>query len=241
MNRGWLLGAWVVALSAFAQVDQTSPRALWLLGADLHTRGVGGVVEVFWHRRDRTNWLTAWRLSTFKDPREIKITNQFVNRRTLPYVYGKQYYVALNTLSVGRRRIIAQGNDPMSVTVASVWQVGAAAAVLIPVYLEIIHYDPVTQQVDYREERFDPVLHVDQRFIAGGVSWTRGIKEATWMPGLYGQAALQFDLPGYWALRAAVRMGAEVMAFPAPLPVMAYVANDQLILTLFLGVRLFEL
>ncbi len=224
-----------------AQVTMRPPRSLWMLGADLHTRGMGGVVEMFWRRRFSSNAITAFRLTTYKDPREVKISNQSVNRQTLPYVYGKENYVALVTLSSGIRRMIARGDDPMSIAISGIFQGGVVSAILIPVYLEIIHYDPVTREVSYQVERYDPLIHVDQRFIAGGVSWTYGLKEASWMPGLYGQAALQFDLPTYWTLHLAARIGIDLLAFPSELPVMAYVSNDRIVALPFLGIRLFEL
>ncbi len=228
------------ALPLTAQEDVPSRPTTFLLQAKLHTRGLGGGFEVFWRKRYSHNLTTGFFVSSFKDLRQIKISNQFVDRRTQPYVYGKLHHVVLLGLTGGRRQVIARRNDPMAIEVAAVFQGGVLGAVLIPTYLEIVHYDPVTQAISFSVERYDPLVHVDQRYIAGGVPWTYGLRKASWMPGLYGQAAMAFGLPSYWSAQFSLRMGVDLMAFPAPLPLMAYIKNEQIFAVLFLSVLVYD-
>gem|GEM_PF-5699239 len=238
MLAGGLL-MWAAAL--IGQEPQPAHPTTFLLQGMLHTRGIGGGGELFWRKRYDHNLTTGFFLSSFKDLRQIKISNQFLDRRTQPYAYGKLNHVLLLGLTGGRRQVIAHRNDPMAIEVASVFQGGVIGAVLIPVYLEIIHYDPTTQQVSFAIERYDPLVHIDQRFIAGGAPWTYGMREAEWMPGLFGQAALEFGLPSYWGARFSLRMGVDALAFPDELPMMAYVKNEQIFAVLFLSLLVYDL
>lgn len=201
------------------------------VGILFHTQGIGITAR-------RGYYLNAFAvrnigidLAHFKHPKEIQTTNPiYENGR--PYVYGKQNTLQILRLWYGRQSLHAEKLRRDAVRFGTFWKVGAAFAVLKPVYLEIGYPDI---PYDYTAtERYDPSAHFSDN-IYGRADWSNGLDELTFVPGVHASYGLDFEYGDERFMTKALTTGVSVDAFLVAPEVFAanFEQNSRLFVTLF--------
>jgi hypothetical protein len=110
-----------------------------------------------------------------------------------------------------------------------VYSIGASAALLKPVYIDV--YYPYTDGRPggyLASEKYDPEKHQDVFRIYGNSSSTTGLSETKLTLGGYGRAGLQVEWGPYPDETRSLEGGVTVDAFSKGIPIMAHSNADQL-------------
>lgn len=176
-----------------------------------------------------------WRL---KHPKEVRIQNQqYINPRA--YTFGKQNDLFALHFGYGIEKLIFEKAEKRGVEVRYRLSGGLTAALLKPVYLEIIYIvDPFSPNGSLpRTELYDPDKHFADN-IQGGAPFTRGLDEIKIRPGIYAKGGLSFEWGSFTEEVRILETGLAVDFFPMDMPIMAFATNNQVYLSLYLGIQL---
>lgn len=176
--------------------------------------------------------------ANMKHPKEFKSYNPYYEDAK-GYVYGKLNGFYLLRPTIGIKNVLFDKIRPGGVQVSYELMGGPSLGFLKPVYLEI-GYPDVPYDV-IREERYDPEDHrVDN--IYGRASWSKGLGEMKFHPGLYGKFGMNFEYAGDNERIQAIETGLMVDAFLRKVPIMAVeevdgVSNDRIFLNLYVCLK----
>jgi len=234
--KGAMLLFWFVPVQAqddgVAQFIQSRERSAYLLG---HTLGYGFGFQqgqilnihntLFWHAE----------IVTLKHPKEFRRTNEsFPNTRT--YVYGKLNRIYLLRGGMTLHRNITNKPYWGGVQVRYGLSGGVNLAMSEPVYLYILYYN-VNEGTFYRNlEQYNPDKHFADHIYGRGPLGA-GVKQMKFFPGLYAKGSLFFEYSGNSEVVRALEVGGAIDAFPQKIPIMAYVDNSHLHLSLYLSLH----
>ncbi len=214
------------------QFMQSRERSAYLLG---HTRGFGFGYQqgqilniyntLFWQAE----------LATLKHPKEYRRTNEsFPNTRT--YVYGKLNRVYMVRGGLSWHRNMAEKPYWGGVQVRYSFSGGINLAIAEPIHLYILYYN-VSEGKFYRNlEQYDPEKHFTDHIYGRGPLGS-GVKQMKLYPGLYLKGSFFFEYSGNSEVVRALEVGAALDAFPKKIPIMAYIDNSHLHLSLYLALH----
>lgn len=201
-------------------------------GLSLHTRGMGGHVELGTYRG--VGKVNTWSLEvvSMKHPKEVRSFNPVYDQGK-SYVFGKVNAAYIARLGWGKRTVSTPKIRNGAVAIGWKYAFGPAVAFTKPIYLEIGYPD-----IPYRyvlTERYDPNVHGTDD-IYGRAGALNGILELRPTPGGFVRVAADFEYSGEREVLRTASVGVQVDAFVTPIEIMApeFDQNDRFFLTLFL-------
>jgi hypothetical protein len=203
-------------------------------GAFIHSQGWG----LFFRK---ANILSIYRkrfweieTATMHNPKEHKSQNTLYPDAS-SYYFGKLNAIQIFRFGFGYYQTLYRKNNERCVEIDAVTAIGPSIAVVKPVYLEILPSNngdglPITA-------KYDPNTDTPAN-IYGRASFLDGISEASFYPGGYARAGLNFDYANRHNLIKAIEVGAEFDLYPRVIPIMAFIPNNQYFLNLYLSFSL---
>ena len=169
---------------------------------------------------------------TFKDPKEVKLTNQSY---TSPgsFVYGKKNFVMYLRGGFGHQRELYKKADLGGVAIRYFYSGGAVISMYKPIYYRIL--DP-SNNYNMIEEKMD-VNKLDPSMIYGKASFFKGFDELRFIPGIYAKGGFNFEYSKEDKLIHAIEIGAQVNIFAKDIPIMDNESNKAIYLSLFASYR----
>ncbi len=224
--------------SSFAQdhhrnaVGQTQTNE-FSVGGIWHPRGLGVNVRSGKYLHNDLWRMLDFDLVSMKDPREYKIKSTGFSPSGL-YSYGKLNYAYFMRTGFGIKKQLAKRWYKNTISTEIMVSAGLSSALLKPVYLDIYYTNPDNTSGYLVSERYDPLIHTDQRSIFGNSSFTRGLDELSYHAGAFTKLALNFDWSDYNDAIRAFEIGAVVDFYPKRLPIMALVENRKVFTSLYI-------
>jgi hypothetical protein len=242
---------WLVAvfgglvLPAFPQAPQANPNEYVeekpvlmkneaTFGLILHSNGwgLGGIqfrrgIALTGYKK----WIFEGDYGGMRHPKEIKTVNPYFDAAK-SYVYGKSNTFNVLRLGTGIQRTLYSKFDRHGVEIRMVYSGGLSLGLLKPVYLEILKPTGNFNEFEVRTEKYDPTEHfVDN--IYGRSSFSEGLGEMKFKPGLYGKLGFNFEYAPIFSDVKAIEVGAVLDVYPTDVPIMALIDNKQLFLSFY--------
>lgn len=247
-----LLPGFVLPLSAQEtfqpkQLDEASKGIIYnrefALGFRIHTNGLAVGINV---GRLQTYYFTkywyaeAGELQHPKEYRQNFDTPSTLNGRiSRAFKYGKQNNLLVLRGGIGAKRYFSEKAKHKGVAVGMAYEAGATLGLLKPYYLELRAPDGrFSISTKYSEETAARFLDIWQ--IHGASSWTKGLGEISFQPGINGKLAVHFDWGAFDEYLKAIEAGVIVDVFTRKIPIMAEVdnvENQQFFINLFLHLQ----
>ena len=175
-------------------------------------------------------------VGTLKHPKEYKVSNPYT-QGTGMFVFGKLNSVFFLRGGIGRQHEIYKKADLGGVAVRYFYSGGPVISLYKPIYYQVLY--PIPGSLYYYEiveEKFDVSIH-DPGDIYSKASFTKGLKEASVLPGLYAKAGFNFEYSRQDKVIHAIELGAQINVFPKKIPIMASPDNKFIFLSLFVSYR----
>jgi hypothetical protein len=230
-----------VGLEVFAQNEAiTEPQLMYRkrlqVGMNLNSTGLGGInFKYGWHKTGKINNMLDFELARIRHSKETRIYGNSDNPRQ--YTPGRLNMAFFLRTGYGQNIAITERPYKNATSLHFNYSVGISTAILKPIYLDVrkIITDPIRGTYNIVEsERYDPAVHTDPQSILGNSSFTDGLGELSFTPGVYGRASLDVEWGQYPDEFYSLEAGVCVDYFAKPLPLMAFVPYDQYFVSLFL-------
>jgi hypothetical protein len=201
-------------------------------GVLLHQYGWGAFFR-------KGNHLTGYKKKIYEieavsmtSPKELSITNPAYPSGN-SFIYGKLNSLLIVRTGMGIQKVLYSKADRAGVEVKYNYSGGISWGLAKPVYVDIVHtINPY--EVDITSERYDPLKHsIDS--IYGKSSYGNGLSQIHLYPGLYGKLGVNFEFGRYEDVIKALEIGFVADAFLTPIPLMAYVPNNNLYLSFYIS------
>lgn len=217
----------------------------------LHTNGASvglnfGTIETFYKTR---YWHVE--IGELKHPRE---TRQSRNLSTggfggsfRSYIFGKQNNFFAIRGGIGGKRYLSEKARRKGVAVGYSYEAGPSIGILKPYYLVLRYVSEDFGRPNYRSERYserNASRFLNNSSIFGADSFTRGLGEISFIPGLHGKFAMHFDAGAFEEVVKAVEAGVMLDVYFREVPIMIespYVGdadNRSFFLNLFVTLQL---
>lgn len=172
------------------------------VGGRIATNGWSIYVELEKRKNELLRNIFQFEVGETKHPKEDKqslsqglATDPFGGLHSIsgrPFVYGKKNVFYQVRLGYGQRRTIGTKGIRNGVEVSVIYMGGVTAGLLKPYYLRVLDQSGTgNQYIKYDEETADDFLNINNIMEGGGFS--RGWKEVTLTPGVYGRVGMRFD------------------------------------------------
>ncbi len=222
----------------------------------LHTNGFAfgmdiGNIETFY----KTSY---WHFDfgEIKNARETKQSRNFpasaIGTNFRSFIYGKQNNFFALRAGYGQKWYLSEKARRRGVAFGFTYEGGPSLGILKPYYL-VLRYDQVDGGPIFRTEKFsseneerflnfNPNSQVD--YIFGAASFTKGLNEISFLPGLHGKAALHFDWGTFDQFIKALEAGIMVDFYFQNVPIMVESdliddpGNTNVFINLFLTLQL---
>jgi hypothetical protein len=172
-----------------------------------------------------------------KNPKEYKSTNSdvstYTGQKSGTYIYGKENNFYALKLGWGFRKMIAGKPDPKTVSIHWVNVGGLALGMMKPYYLKA-DVNGAEQEIKYSDTTAN--FFLNQNDILGKSSFTKGISEIKFVPGVHFKTGLHFDFANNRKLVIAAEAGLSGEYYTQKIALMAnqkaypYVLNAYLAL-----------
>jgi hypothetical protein len=171
---------------------------------------------------------------TLKDSKEVRLSNPYYQTPG-SFVFGKVNSVFYLRAGWGRQHEIYRKIDLGGVAIRFFYSGGPVLTFYKPIYYKILV--PVsTTEFTIIEQKFDIKKH-DPTMIYGKASFFKGFDELKVLPGLFVKSGFNFEYSKEDKVIHAIEVGAEIMAFPKEIPIMATEHNKAVFLSLFASYR----
>ncbi len=179
-----------------------------------------------------------------KHHKEVRQSNELAalfrgEENPRPYIYGKQNSLYTIRGGYGIKRYYSEKARRKGLSVGVIYQGGVTIGMLKPNYLKLIKrlennsYAIVSEK--YSEENRD--LFLDPFSIYGGTSFTKGLGEVKFIPGVHGMAGVHFAFGAFEEYVMALDAGIMVDVFPRQVPIMVE-DNKPYFINLFLNLHI---
>ena len=165
---------------------------------------------------------------------------RFNGKISRAFVFGKQNNLFVVRPSYGEKRYFSEKAKHKGLAVGISYQAGPTLGLVKPYYLELLPPDgpnPITTKYsDETQSRF-----LDIFSIFGSSSWTKGLNEMTFAPGLHAKVAVHFDWGAFDEMVKGLEAGIMVDVFFQEIPIMVdlpNVQNHSTFLNVFLNLQL---
>lgn len=238
----------IIAFSpaVFAQVDtqtvQTNANLYEEAGLLYRNEATGGLIinshgfGVNYRRgkqiTDARRGYWEFELTTYRHPKEVKITNPFYDVAK-GYYYGKLNSFFIFRTGVGLQNRIYTKPDRNGVEIRYVTFVGASLGIAKPVYLEILYDNQVPGTKLVVTEKYDPTKHFPDN-IYGRAPFVRGLGEIGIRPGGYAKAGLNFEYGSVPTEIRSIEVGFIADVYVTPVKILAQERAQLVLLSLYL-------
>ncbi len=172
--------------------------------------------------------------AVLKHPKEYKLQNPYV-QSSGSFVFGKLNWATYFQGGIGRQKELYKKADLGGIAIRFIYSGGMALSVYKPIYYKVIYPISMTE-VDIRDEKFS-VSIADPQDIYSKAAFTKGLDETKILPGLYVKGGFNFEYSKEDKVIHAIEIGAQVMAYPKEIPIMANTDNKAVFLSLFVSYR----
>lgn len=142
-----------------------------------------------------------------------------------PFVFGKINNLYLLQLGYGREQMILPRVLDGNISVAFSYSGGLSLAMLKPYYLKLIHIDYFpTEHAWVEEEKYsssNEVLFLKQDQVLGASSWSKGLSEIKYVPGVFIDGALTLEPARGKTFIQTISLGGQFSIYTKALPIMA--------------------
>lgn len=163
-----------------------------------------------------------------KHAKEVKSANQnlssAINDKTRPFIFGKINNFYQFKVGVGFRRLIAGKPEQKTISIHWVYVGGFSLGMEKPYYIDA--YVPqdngatlVRESIKYDDSTKTAFLN--QPYIIGASSFTKGLSEIKFVPGLHVKTGLHFDFANKRDLKMAIETGVSAEVYSRPIQIMA--------------------
>jgi len=164
-----------------------------------------------------------------KHPKETRVNsvqgNNASGGKAKSYIFGKINNFYTVNLSYGHRKMIAGKPEPKTVSIHWVYAGGLSLGLLKPYYLDgYVPQDQMTgSQLVRKEFKYEdnPTNFLNNDYILGGTSFTKGFGEMKFIPGLHAKTALHFDFSNSKHLLMAIETGVSAAVYTQKIELMA--------------------
>lgn len=234
-----LIGVCSFSVSGQSQLDVDTSKNIILLkersfGAIFHSQGWGVKFSKGYNKTAFNRRMLVFEMVEMQSPKQIRIINPyFTNAKS--YIYGKLNSVFILRGTYGNHKQLNRKPYWGGVELRFFYMGGVSVGLAKPIYLYILN---ITAPGDYvyttSLERYDPDKHsVDDIF--GRASFTKGIEETGFYPGIHAKVGLDFDYASYRTKLKSLEVGVMLDLFPRPVPIMAFNDPDYYFLTFYLN------
>ena len=194
------------------------------------TRGYGFLFRRGKHVTAKTRSYFEIDLQTLKHPKETKSQGEAPERKR--FVYGKVNSVFLLRAAVGLQNVLFSKADNKAVEVRYSYSIGPVLAFAKPYYIQVYKASGSRESklIKFDDENFT----VGDKIIGRG-SYTDGLPEMKFYPGLSAKFNLSFEYAPYTNLIRAIETGVSIDYFPQALPIMALNPAENIIIALHVG------
>ena len=242
MMKKWILGIWLFYLTGgflLAQGDLAeNPRIFYMneksLGFLLNSNGWGISGRYAKRLNARNKTLYEIDFANIKHPKELKISNSYVNNRS--FVFGKTNLFFNFRGGWGKQKEMFRKVDRGGISIRRYFSVGPTLGLLKPIYYEVFKAGGGGINDYYiTEEKFSTSTH--QGNISGKASFFKGIDEISVMPGAYGRFGISFEYSTSDIHIHALETAVSLDLFPKRMEIMATEKNSFYFLTLSVSYR----
>jgi len=169
-----------------------------------------------------------------KHPKEYRISNYY-SQTSGTFIFGKLNTVMYLRAGIGHQHELFQKADLGGIAIRYFYSGGPVLALYKPIYYKVLY--PVSiNEFDIRIEKFNESIAVPQE-IYSKASFTEGLDEIKVLPGLYAKGGFNFEYSKEDKIIHAIEVGAQIMAFPKEIPIMANTGNKAIYFSLFASYR----
>ncbi len=173
-------------------------------------------------------------LGTFRHPKEVKLSNPYYQTPGT-FVFGKLNSVIFIRGGIGHQHEIFEKADLGGIAIRYFYTAGPVISLYKPIYYKILYFVSSTE-AEIKEEKFDIKTH-EPSMIYSRASFTKGLNETKFLPGLYAKAGFNFEYSKEDKIIHAIEIGAQINVFPKKIPIMATATNKAVFLSLFASYR----
>lgn len=204
------------------------------VGFHAGSRGLGVGVRYLYEKADN-DWFFGLRAFGLKDSRETKIESQFQDRGSR-YVFGKLNRLMVLTPYVGISRQLIPHRSGSFLSLEGSLQAGPALGLLRPYYVDIFEPSPLYPRLGTPEPRpYDPAEHAYVDIVGVSSLFSAGFGEIRMQPGLSFRASALIDLARKESYISGAELAINLDYFFRDVPIMAELENQQIFLSVSLG------
>ncbi|XHR94242.1 hypothetical protein ACFJIV_28810 [Mucilaginibacter sp. UC70_90] len=209
-------------------LDSNYNHALSLSGR-LNTNGWSG--GIYYLRQTGAGKKALWQLhfSEIKHEKEIRqerTNNLFSDLgKTTAYTFGKINNAYTLQLGYGKEQTLFPALLDGNMSVSLRYSGGLALAMLKPYYLRLIYVEYLPEQVAHiQTEKYSAVNadhFLDASNIQGGTSWSKGLGEIRYIPGLFGELAFAIEPDKPQSFVKTITIGGNIAFYSSKIEIMA--------------------
>jgi len=202
-------------------------------GFILHTQGWG-----FNYRRGKSITVNTKRFWDFDfvtefHPKEVTTTNPAIPDAK-SYIYGKLNNAFFLRAGYGREKIMYDREEKRGLQIRYNYGGGLSMGITKPIYIEVVSQDNIGSNI----EKFDPANPQDPNYIIGRASFTYGLDELQFHPGLYYKMGLSFQQCNENNNFYVLETGFVFDVFPKEIPIMMQTPNNKFFLSFYINLMI---
>lgn len=212
------------------------------LGLNLHTNGVGGHLRYARNNKNTSQDIWLLQVRSVQHEKEIRQQRKGVSFRELgpfrPYNFGKINSILNLQLGYGKEQVLLPSIINENISIYGSLVGGASIILQKPVYLNLIHTDAGGTYF-IQSERYsaqNEALFLNNSRILGADKWSKGLGEASIIPGLFLEPALIFVPAKNKAFIQKVYIGGNIAFHLSAVEIMALHKSSPLQASFFVGV-----
>ncbi|MBC7865657.1 MAG: hypothetical protein IAF38_21965 [Bacteroidia bacterium] len=241
MKKIYLIASFIFSLltevNAQAPASQlTSGKELNVLmrneasgGLFVHSRGFGLNYRRARHVTGMRKRVFEMDLLTMHHPKEVKVSR---TENSKGYYYGKLNSLVLFRPGIGFQNVLFRRGERKSVEIRYSTFIGGSICLAKPVYLDIVHNIPNSEQKPVTTEQYDPEKH-NQSNINGRAPFFTGFNKSKLYPGGYAKFAISCEYADNSDDIKALELGTVIDVYPKAIPIMATKTNSPFFLTIY--------
>lgn len=201
-------------------------------GLTLHTAGWGLDFRRGFHNTGVRKTVFESEIISMKNIKEIRTVNPYIDGARA-YVYGKMNYLSVLRFGIGEQRTLFGKSELGTISIQLNYSGGVSLGFAMPVYLQVVNDPP--NQYSTSIVKYNPEVHSVDKIIGRGPLF-RGIGDTKIYPGLYGKIGFSFDWNKSDDKISSLEAGIMVDAYIKPIPVMAFINNNQVYFNFYLTI-----
>ena len=151
------------------------------------------------------------------------------------YIFGKENNFYQMKVGFGRQLLIGGKGSTNGVAVSAIYGGGFSLGILKPYYLQLVDSTSATAVSDEKYSQ-NPSEFLNPYDIVGASSFSKGLSELTFIPGVHARASLRFDYGRYRQTLSALEVGVNADFYSQKVTIMAQNPNHNFFLNAYVGI-----